>query len=245
MGFTNHLASTFTGQPSRPGLATLPEARSLAEHLEVPPTIGNLKALNALREHRKHIEKSCAYADALAAVPPPTSSTSCVEEVPDVVMQAATLDKHPRKTTIMKVGLPLDPKGKDKAKEVMPPVKISDNGEEKLDRGSDDDYDVGLTESAGIHQRRHSWHADASNGDVMDSMAYDHIPPQVPFLSIGLIGSLIIESSQGQLCDGRLGRVDNTLFCICKLENTSLSISSCTECEKCKQSAMGKVKGLV
>ena len=242
---TNCPASTFTGQPSRPGLATLPEAHSLAERLEVTPTIGNLKALNALHEHRKHVEKSCAYTDALAAVPPPTPSTIRVEEVPDVVMKAATLDKRPKKMMIMKVGLPLDPKGKGKAKEVTPPVKVS-NSEEQLDWGSNDDVNMGLTESAGIHQHKHSWHDDASNGDVMDSVAYDHIAPQVPFLSIGLIGSLIIESSQGQLRDGQLGRVDSTPFCVCKLDtNTCLSTSSCTECEKCKQSATGKAKGLV
>ena len=129
---TNRLALTFTGQPSRPGLATLPEACSLAEHLEVPPTIGNLKALNALREHCKHVEKSCAYADVLAAAPPPTPSTTRVEEVPDIDMQAATLDKCPKKTTIMKVSLPLDSKGKGKAKEIAPPLDISDDGEEKL-----------------------------------------------------------------------------------------------------------------
>ena len=118
----------------------------------------------------------------------------------------------------------------------------------KRNWGSDADYNVemALAESAGIHQHRHSWHDDASNGDVMDSVAYVHIALQVPFLSIGLIGLLIIESSQGQLCSGRLGRVESTPFCVCKLDtNTSLSTSSCSECEKCKQSATGKAKGLV
>ena len=43
----------------------------------------------------------------------------------------------------MKVGLPLDPKGKGKAKEVTSPVDVSDDGEEKLDWGSnDDDYNI-------------------------------------------------------------------------------------------------------
>ena len=111
----------YSGQPSKPGPATLPEARSLAERLDVTASIENLKALEALREHCKHIEKSRAYADAVAVTqPPPTSSTSRIEEVPDVIMQAAKKDKRPKQTTIMKVGLPLDPKGKGKAKEVTP-----------------------------------------------------------------------------------------------------------------------------
>ena len=51
-------ASTFTGQPSRPGPATLPEARSLAERLNVDKNAENLRALEALRNHHRHIEKS-------------------------------------------------------------------------------------------------------------------------------------------------------------------------------------------
>ena len=66
---------------------------------------------------------------------------------------------------------------------------------------------MALAESADIEQRKNSWYNDTSYGDPMDSVAYDSIAPQVPFLSIGLIGSLIIKSSQGQLRDG-LGRVD-------------------------------------
>ena len=165
--------------------------------------------------------------------------------MPDVIAQAETKDKRPKKTTILKVGLPLDPKGKGKAKEVTPPIDVSD-GEERLDWGSnDDDYDVdmALAESAGIHQHNNSWYQDTSNGDPMDSVAYNGIAPQVPFLSIGLIGSLIIESSQGQLYSG-LGRVD-TPACTCNIENTRLSASSCTECEKCKNSAMEKTRTLV
>ena len=72
-----------------------------------------------------HIEKSQAYADTLAAARPPMpSSTSRVEEVPDVITQANTKDKRPKKTTILKVGLPLDSKGKGKAKETTPPIDV-------------------------------------------------------------------------------------------------------------------------
>src|ERR1700678_3939262 len=58
------------------------------------------------------------------------------------------------------------------------------------------------------------------------------------FHVIGLIGSLIIESLQGQLCNG-LGRVD-TPFCVCNLDmNTCLS-ASCSDCNKCKNSRVDK-----
>ena len=90
-----------------------------------------------------------------------------------------------------------------------------------------------------------SWYEDTDQYDPNDSVAYDSIAPQVPFLSIGLIGSLIIESKQGQFCDGLTGRVD-TPTCICNLEiNTSLSEQKCSDCEKCKQSAMNKARSLV
>lgn len=55
---TYHPASAFTGQPSRPGPATLPEARSLAKCLNVDKNTENLRALEALRDHRRHVEKS-------------------------------------------------------------------------------------------------------------------------------------------------------------------------------------------
>jgi hypothetical protein len=51
-------AQAFTGQPSKPGPATLPEARSIAERLDVTPSIENLKSLEALRKHRGFVEKS-------------------------------------------------------------------------------------------------------------------------------------------------------------------------------------------
>ena len=187
----NQPASAYTGQPSRPGPATLLEARSLAERLDVRPSIENLKALEALREHRRHVEKSRAYADALAAARPPMPpSTSRVEEVPDVVTQANTKDKHPKKTTILKVSLPLDSKGKGKAKETTPPINVSD-GDEQLDWGSNDDnVDRDTVEAAEMPKT--SWYEDTDQYDPNDSIAYDSIAPQVPFLSIGLIGSLII-----------------------------------------------------
>ena len=52
----------------------------------------------------------------------------------------------------------------------MPPVDVSDDGEEKLDWGSnDDDYNVemALAESAGISQHKNSWYNDTSYGDPM------------------------------------------------------------------------------
>jgi hypothetical protein len=72
----------------------------------------------------------------------------------------------------------------------------------------------------------------------MDSVPYNSISLQVPFLSIGLIGSLIIESSQGQLCNG-LGRVD-TPFCVCNLDTNTCLSASCSNCEKCKNSGVDK-----
>ena len=78
-------AAAYTGQPSMPGPATLPKTCKLAERLSVPVNGENLKALEALREHRKFIEKSRAYADAVAAERPPSppSNTSGIVEIPD------------------------------------------------------------------------------------------------------------------------------------------------------------------
>jgi hypothetical protein len=78
----------------------------------------------------------------------------------------------------------------------------------------------------------------------MDSAAYDSIAPQVPFHTFGFTGSLIIESQQGQFHDG-LGRVNSTPACICKIENISLSAQNCSECKKCKQDALSKVRSIV
>ena len=108
---TNRLASTYSGQPSRPGPATLLEARSLAERLNVDKNAENLRALEALRDHRRHVEKSRAYADAVAAAPPPPPSTSRVEEVPDVITQAEAKDKRPKQTTIYESWSPLGTQG--------------------------------------------------------------------------------------------------------------------------------------
>ena len=78
-------AAAYTGQPSMPGPATLPEAHKLAERLSVRRNRENLKALEALREHRKFVETSRAYADAVAAERPPSppSNTSGIVEIPD------------------------------------------------------------------------------------------------------------------------------------------------------------------
>ena len=98
---TNHLGSTYSDQSSRPGLATLLEAHSWAKRLDIASNIENIKALWALCKHCKYVEQPCAYTDVLAAVrPPPTLSTSHVEEVPDVSTQVNTQDNHPKKTTI-------------------------------------------------------------------------------------------------------------------------------------------------
>ena len=128
----------------------MPEARALAERLGATPSIENLKALEALRNHRKHVETSRAYADTVAAGQPPSPPLlSRIEEIPDVTQVANTKSKRPKQVTILKVGLPLsDPKGKGKAKEVTPPI---DDGEEVLDWGSDDEnVDMDTAEPGGL-----------------------------------------------------------------------------------------------
>ena len=84
---------------------------------------------------------------------------------------------------------------------------------------------------------------DADDGmDIGGDTRYDHISPQVPSLSFGLLGSLIVEQ-QGQFCNGL---VDSSYICTCNVEaNISLS-TNCTNCKKCKSSdPIGVVKDLV
>ena len=120
-----------------------------------------------------------------------------------------------------------------------------------MDWGSDDGrlYDAlddDISESAGLERQcplmPNAFH-DADNGmDIGGGTAYDHISLQVPSLSFGVLGSLIIEQ-QGQFCNGL---VDSSV-CICTLQvnNTSLS-TKCTNCKKCKSSdPIGVAKDLV
>jgi hypothetical protein len=79
-----------------------------------------------------------------------------------------------------------------------------------------------ITEAAGLPQHSNSWYIGTSYDHPMDSCASDSLAPQVPFHTLGFTGSLIIESQQGQFCDG-LGRVNSTPICIFNIENTGLS----------------------
>ena len=147
--------------------------------------------------------------------------------------------KRPKKTPIMTVGLPTGKKDKGKKKVISPPIVVS-SGDEALDWGSDD-----IAESAGLdrqHPLTSNAFYDADDGMDIGGTHYDHISPQVPFLSIGILGSLIVEQ-QGQF---RNGLVDSSFICICNIElNTSLS-TNCTSCKKCKSSdPIGVAKDLV
>ena len=159
---------------------------------------------------------------------------------------------RPKKTTIMKVGLPVrkDDKGKGKEKEVSPPI-VANDGDEPLDWGTDEErlYDTLADDDIDPYQMQKrpltpSAFLDSNVNDGKthgDSPYYDHITPQVPFLTFGFIGLLIIES-QGQLCN----RLDTGIAtCICNLEiNTSLS-ATCAKCKKCSGDPMGVTKELV
>ena len=175
-------AKAFTGQPSKPGPATLPEAHSLAEHLGMPKTSENLRALVALHKHREFVEKSTPYKDALAVERPPSliPSTSRIENiVPEPVAHMPPMSRRPKGTPIMTIGLPLaDNKGKGK-KVDRPVVEVSDNNE-PIGWGTDDEGPQGLYDNiaAGL-----KWQLDTEHGDYHDSVAYNHIAPQVPFLT--------------------------------------------------------------
>ena len=134
--------------------------------------------------------------------------------------------KCPKKTPIMTIGLPTGKKDKGKKKVISPSVVISSR-DEALDWGSDDGclydaLDEDIAESAGL-ERQHPLTPNAfyNTDDGMDiggDTRYDHISLQVPSLSFGIIGSLIVEQ-QGQFCNGL---VDSS--------NISLSVN-CTNCK--------------
>ena len=140
---------------------------------------------------------------------------------------------------------------KDKGKKVISPPIVVSSGDEALDWGSDDGHlydtlDDDIAKSAGL-KRQHplmpNAFYNADNGmDIGGGTHYDHISLQVPFLSIGILGLLIVEQ-QGQFCNGL---VDSSFICICNIEiNTSLS-TNCTSCKKCKSSdPIGVAKDLV
>ena len=225
-------AQAFTGQQSKPGRATLPEARSLAERLGTSETSENLKALEALREHRKFVEKSTPYKDALAGERPPSPipSTSRIEEiVPEPVAHMPPTSKR-SKGIIYKVGLPSLANQKGKAKEVDPPAVETYDDKEAIDWGTDEELLEQLQISDSIAEANASRYKSIDEGDTGDSVAYDHIAPQVSFLTIGFIG---------------LGAsyVDSPV-CICSIDNTSLS-AQCLDCKKCEKcSAMNRARSL-
>ena len=146
--------------------------------------------------------------------------------------------KCPKKMPIMTVGLPTGKKDKGKKKVISPFVVVSSR-DEALDWGSDnghlyDALDDDIAESAGLERQRplmpHVFYNADDGMDIGGGTHYDHISLQVPSLSFGKLGSLIVEQ-QGQF---RNGLVDSSFVCICNLEiNTSLS-ANCTNCKKCK-----------
>ena len=248
-------AQTYTGHMGKPGpaSASLQETRSLISHLDLNPSIETVKQVEALRQHWKFVEKSTPYKDALAGEKPsfpPLPLSSRIEEIPEPVAHMPPTGSRPKKTTIMKVGLPIGKKDKGKQKEVSPPIVVSD-GDEPLDWGTDKErlYDALADDNVDpYHMQKRPLtpsaflDSDVDEGDTHgNSPYYDHIGPQVPFLTFGFIGLLIIES-QGQFCN-RL--VDTGIAtCICNLEiNTSLS-ATCAKCKKCSDDPMSVVKEL-
>ena len=171
-----------------------------------------------------------AYQDVIAGKKPsfpPLPLQSRNEEIPKPVTHMPPTGKRPKKTSIMTVGLPTGKKGKGK-KVISPPVVVS-SGDEALDWGSDDGclynaLDDDIAESAGLDRQRlltPNAFYDADDGmDIGGGTHYDHITLQVPFLSNGILGSLIVEQ-QGQLCN-RL--VDSSFICICNIE---IKIQAC------------------
>ena len=181
---------------------------------------------------------------------PPLPLQSWIEEIPEPVAHMPPTGKHPKKMPIMTVGLPTEKKDKRKKKVISPFVVVS-SGDEALDWGSDDGHlynalDDDIAESAGLEQQHPltpNAFYDADNGmDIGGDTHYDHISLQVPSLSFGILGSLIVEQ-QGQL---RNGLVDSSFICTCNIEaNISLSVN-CTNCKKCKSSnPIGVAKDLV
>ena len=229
------------------------ETRALISYLNLDPTIETMKSVESLHNHQEFVKKSMAYCDVIAGEKPsfpPLPLQSRIEEIPKPVAHMPPTGKRSKKMPIMTIGLPTGKKDKGKKKVISPPIVIS-SGDEALDWGSDDGHlydalDDDIAESAGL-ERQHPWTPnafyDANDGmDIGGGTAYDHISPQVPSLSFGLLGSLIVEQ-QGQFCNGL---VDSSFNCICNIEaNISLSVN-CTNCKKCKSNdPMSVVKDIL
>ena len=76
-----------------------------------------------------------AYQDAIVGEKPsfpPLPLQSQIEEIPELVAHMPPTGKHPKRTSIMTVGLPTGKKDKGKKKVISPPVVIS-SGDEALD----------------------------------------------------------------------------------------------------------------
>ena len=112
---------------------------------------------------------------------------------------------------------------------MISPFVVVSSGDEALDWGSDngrlyDALDDDIAESAGLERQRplmpHVFYNADDGMDIGGGTHYDHISLQVPSLSFGLLGLLIVEQ-QGQY---RNGLVDSSFNCICNIEaNVSLS----------------------
>ena len=181
---------------------------------------------------------------------PPLPLPSRIEEIPEPVAHIPPTGKRPKEMPIMTVRLPTGKKDKGKKKVISPSV-IASSGDEALDWGSDDGrlydaLDEDIAESAGLEWQcpltPNAFYNADDGMDIGGDTRYDHISPQVPFHSFGIIGLLIVEK-QGQF---RNGLVDSSFNCICNIEaNISLS-TNCTNCKKYKSSdPIGVVKNLV
>ena len=150
----------------------------------------------------------------------------------------------------MTVGLPTGKKDKGKKKVISPPVVVS-SGDESLDWGSDDGrlynaLDDDISESAGLKRQcplmPNAFYNADDGMDIGGDTRYDHISLQVPSLSFGILGSLIVEQ-QGQFRDGL---VDSSSNCICNIETIISLSTNCTNCKKCKSNdPIGVAKDLV
>ena len=202
-------AQAYTGQTGQPGLLTLTETQALISRLNLDPTIETMKSVESLCNHREFVEKLTAYRDAIADEKPsfpPLPLQSRIEEIPELVAHMPPTGKCPKKTPIMTVGLPTGKKDKEKKKVISPFVVVSSR-DEALDWGSDDRclydaLDEDIAESAGLERQRPlmpNAFYDADDGiDIGGDTRYDHISLQVPSLSFGLLGLLIVEQ-QGQI----------------------------------------------
>ena len=214
-----------------------------------------MKSVESLCNHRHFVKQTTAYRDAIAGEKlsfPPLPLPSRIEEIPAPVAHMPPTGKRPKKMPIMTIGLPTGKKDKGKKKVVSSSI-VASSGDEALNWRSDnglfyDALDEDIAESAGLEWKRPltpNAFYDADNGrDIGGGTNYDHITPQVPFHSIGMIGSLMVEK-QGQFCDGL---VDSLPTCICNnlIANISLSDANCTNCKKSKSNdPIGVTKDLV